>query len=526
MPYQAYSPAPEEPFVLRALEILRRRAVLAFAVFAAILVSAVAFALYLPDLFQARAVVLVERQLPETVVRPVVSGELETRLHVIKQEILSRARLTELIERFNLYPELRARGEMDRALEQVGRDIQIELTGPEQVSGRNKTASFNLTFIGNARDTVAEVTNAITAFYVAQNDQMRYQDAARATQFLKAQIDHARAELDENQRQVEAYTSRHVGELPQQVEMNLSSLDRLNTQLRLNGEQQIRVLEQRDRLYDSPAAAAAAAAPRPTPAAPEDERLEKLRRDLAQLEGFPAKHPDVKRLQDEITRLEAEQQARAAVSPDTPAAAAPPQATGLLRPRTGAALEAELEGLKATEASIRASIATFEKRLEGVPYRQNEFALLSRNHQAARDQYDSLLKRYEEAQLGETMEMENQGERFRILEAAIPPTGPNAPNRPRLLILGMFLAVLAAGLVVLGVEQFDTSFHSVDDIRHFTKVPVLATIPRLGPSPARRLAHATVVTASMLVGFLAVGTLSAYIARGNELLVRLLARGV
>ena len=29
-------------------------------------------------------------------------------MHVIKQEILSRARLTELIERYNLYPELRS----------------------------------------------------------------------------------------------------------------------------------------------------------------------------------------------------------------------------------------------------------------------------------------------------------------------------------------------------------------------------------------------------------------------------------
>ena len=527
MPYQAFS-SPEEPAALRVLNILRRRAVLAFAVFAAILVSAVAFALYLPDLFQARAVVLVERQLPETVVRPVVSGELESRLHVIKQEILSRARLTELIERFDLYPELRARGEMEKALEQVGRDIQVELSGPEQVTGRNKTVAFNLSFIGNRRETVADVTNAIADFYVAQNDQMRHQDAARVTQFLKAQIEQARAELDENQRQVEAYTSRHVGELPQQVEMNLSSLDRLNTQLRLNGEQQIRVLEQRDRLLDSLAPAAAAAAPAPTAVvSPEDERLARLKKDLAQLEGFPSKHPDVKRLQDEIARLEAEQQARASAADDTPTAARTASAPStLLRPRTATALEAELAALKAQEASIRESIAVFEKRLEGVPYRQNEFALLSRNHQAAREQYESLLKRYEEAQLGETMEMENQGERFRILESAIPPAGPNAPNRPRLLILGMFLALLAAGAVVLGIEQLDTTFHSVDDVRQFTKVPVLATIPRLGPSPARRLAHASVVTASLLVGFLAVGTLSAYIARGNELLVRLLARGV
>src|SRR5436190_8009648 len=127
-------PTTEEPFILRALEILRRRAVIAFAVFAAIVVASVVLARYLPDLYRADAKVLVERQLPESVVRPAVSGELESRLHVIKQEILSRDRVVELMNRFNLYPELRAKGDIDTAIDQVRRDIQVELTGPEQVS--------------------------------------------------------------------------------------------------------------------------------------------------------------------------------------------------------------------------------------------------------------------------------------------------------------------------------------------------------------------------------------------------------
>ena len=109
-----------------------------------------AIALSLPDLFRATAVVLVERQLPETVVRPAVSGELESRLHVIKQEILSRARVTDLIKRYDLYPELRKQ-DMESAIEQVRRDIEVELTGPEQVSGRTKTVAFNLSFTGAAR---------------------------------------------------------------------------------------------------------------------------------------------------------------------------------------------------------------------------------------------------------------------------------------------------------------------------------------------------------------------------------------
>ena len=144
------APASDEPFAIRAFGILRRRAMLASAVFAVVLVAAVAVALTLPDLYRSSAVVLVERQLPETVVRPAVSGELESRLHIIRQEILSRARLTELINRYDLYPDVR-HTDMDRAIEQVRRDIEIELTGPEQVSGRTKTVAFRLHYAGRDR---------------------------------------------------------------------------------------------------------------------------------------------------------------------------------------------------------------------------------------------------------------------------------------------------------------------------------------------------------------------------------------
>ena len=297
--------APDEPFALRAVAILRRRAMLAFALFALVLVAGVAVAVALPDLFRSSAVVLVERQLPESVVRPAASGELESRLHVIRQEILSRARLTELITRYDLYPDVR-HTDMDRAIEQVRRDIEIELTGPEQVSGRTKTVAFNLSFTGAKRETVAEVTNAIAAFYVSQNTQMRSEEAARTTQFLRSQIESAKTQMDRDEQQVKAYTSRHVGELPQQVDVNLATLERLNTQLRINSERQLRTLEQRDRLFETPAPVAP---PQPPPVSPEDARLRALKRDLAQLDGFPEKHPDVRRLKDAIAALEAETKA-------------------------------------------------------------------------------------------------------------------------------------------------------------------------------------------------------------------------
>ena len=510
----------EEPFVLRALEILRRRSVIAFAVFAAIVVASVVLARYLPDLYRADAKVLVERQLPESVVRPAVSGELESRLHVIKQEILSRDRVVELMNRYNLYPELRAKGDIDTAIDQVRRDIAVELTGPEQVSGRTKTVSFNLSFTGDDRSTVADVTNAIASFYVAQNDAMRSEEAARATKFLKEQVDNAKSQLGVAEKTIEAYTDQHAGELPTQVDMNMATLERLNTQLRLNGEKQMRTLDERERLIDN--------APAPMPATPAvktavvNPRMEKLQKDLAALEGFPDKHPDVRRIKDEIATLEAEEKKAAETPADgnAPAAAVPPPT----RSRTVASLDAELSQLKAEETSVRATIAQVEKRLESVPYRQNEYATISRDHSAKREQYESLVKRYEEAQLGQSMESENQGERFKVLEGAIAPSGPVAPNRMRLVIMGLFLAGLAASLAVLLAEQFDTSFHTVDDLRQFTRVPVLVAIPRLKATPTRRVLRTAFVTASMIAAFFLIGTLSAYLARDNETIVRLLVR--
>ena len=74
--------------------------------------------------------------------------------------------------------------------------------------------------------------------------------------------------------------------------MNLATLERLNTQLRLNGERQLSTLDQREKLFaDMPPGATVPLSDVQSGTA---RRLEQLKRDLAQLDGFPEKHPDVK----------------------------------------------------------------------------------------------------------------------------------------------------------------------------------------------------------------------------------------
>ena len=541
MPHDMLTPAHDESLMLRAFDIFRRRKHLVGVVVATVLAAFVPFALYLPDLYRATAVVLVERPVPESFVRSAVTGELEGRLHVIKQEILSRTRLTELITRFDLYPNLRKRYPLDTALDQMRHDMEIELTGPEQVSGRKTTVAFKLSYTGASGATVAAVTNALAAFYVDQNDSIRANEATRTAEFLKAQLAATKQQLEQREHEITNYTSRHPGELPQQVEVNLAALERLNTQLRLNGERQLKVLEDREKVsegaiaaVDIPMAARAAAMQ------PRSERLEQMKRELQALQSqFTSRYPDVVRLRTEIIALEREQQdalvrdvqqgKSEVAKPEARQPAGSAEASlplpGTARRKTLEALSQELDRLKTEEASLRLTIGKFEKRLEGVPEREQEFGRIGRDYQGAKDLYDSLLKRYAEAQVGESMEADRQGEHFRILEPALPPPSPVAPNRQRLLVVALMLAIAAGVGAALIIEQCDQTFHSGDAIREFTTVPVLATIPNIRLDAGKATPRFVVTAASVLVLIALVATVSAHVARGNEQIVWMLARG-
>src|SRR5215475_1695759 len=532
-----FIPSTDESFAFRAIDIFRRRKVLVTFVFVAVLASGVTFALYLPDLYKSSAVLLVERPVPEVYVRPAVSGELESRLHVIKQEIMSRGMLTDLIDRFHLYRDLRRQVPMDGVLDQMRHDIDIELTGPEQVSGRKTTVSFKLSYTGGNGDTVSKVTNELANFYVSQNDEIRSQEATRATGFLRAQLDATRKELDNHEAAMRVYTSSHPGELPQQVEVNLAALERLNTQLRLTGEREIKLLEDREKLADgltvtTDLTGASVLVDDP----PVNERLERMKRDLKMLEGqFTSRHPDVIRLKTEIAAVEREQQdallrqrqaAQKAADGAAAAAAVAQNPTALdARKKAIQNLDAELEKVKKEETDLRQNISGIETRLQGVPERQQEFGRLTRDYNAAKDLYDSLLKRYDDAQLAASMESDRQGERFRILEAAMTPSSPVAPNRNRLLIMGFLLAAIVAAGAALAAEQFDTTFHSVDDLREFTRVPVLGAVSPIETVTAGRTVKFALATVSAVAVIWIIVVLSTHAARGNEQLVWMLARG-
>jgi protein tyrosine kinase modulator len=525
----------------KGAELARIRAVWSRRKWLAILVFLVPFAagtsvtLSLPNLYRSTATVLVERQrVPEAFVRPTVTSELETRLQTISQGVLSRSRLEELINRFKLYADLRKRMPSDEVVERMRRDIQLEVKSAEAKGRQSATVAFALSYKGSDPRAVALVTNTLASFYVEENLKAREREASGTSEFLKAEIIEARKRLDEQERRVSEFRRRYLGELPQQMQANLATLDTLTTQLRMNSDNQVRAAQRRQDLAAQLTEAASlgqALVPPGSPPGPESPavHLARLKQELiAARARYTEAHPTIARLTHEIAAVEA-QLAQAKAEPEDQATAAGATALGPYGLRLRDALraaEGEVKILKVEEQRLKGAIAVYQSRVESTPRREHEFQDLSRDYEATKELHQSLSKRYEEAQLAESMEQRQQGEQFRILDPAVPRASPSAPNRPKLLLMLLVLSLGAAASAAVLAEMVDTSFRSAEELRVFTGMPILARIPRIVTEADQRwwrLRFRIATTAAVLGLVLIIGA-SHFVAHGNEQLVRVLDR--
>ena len=541
------------------LAIWSRRKWLAILAFAVPLTAAFSIIAFVPNIYRSTATVLVDRQqIPEKFVSSTVTSALETRFHTISQEILSRSRLEALITRFNLYPDLRKSQQFEDVIERMRRDIKLELKSVDVKGQRGEaTVAFAIGYQGNDPATVALVANTLASFYIEENLKARERQATGTAEFLKVQLADTKSQLDSQEQKVSGFKRKHMGELPQQMDQNLLTLERLHAQLRLNADNQLRATERIQQLSSQLAEAeslltqqayqsqnangAVVVGPGETP---DEARLRQKEQELATLQRQATdRHPDVIALKAEVAALRREvaeaRNARADAKSNEPktdkpemkaatSAAGAPLTPYVLRLKEALnEAQADRKVLKSEEARLRDGIASYQTRVENVPRREQEFIELSRDYESKRELYQSLMKRYEEALLAESMEQRQKGEQFRVLDPAVPRPEPSAPNRPRMLLIALVASLgLALGAVLLA-EQFDTSFHTVDDLRGFSPVPVLVSIPRIltEGDVSRGRWRMRLAASAAFVGLFVIVGLAYVVAHGNEQLVMLLSRG-
>ena len=434
--------------------------------------------------YRSGTLILVEQPtMPKDYVTPNVSDNLQERLQSITQQILSRTRLLHIIDDKNLYANSRTHPTPDEKVERMRKDIEIELVKDAQ----NRVNAFNVYYTAGDPYVAQQVTSQLTDLFIDENLEVRQKASEDTTKFLENRLEDARKTLAEQEEKIRQFKGQHVGELPTQLESNLQILSGLQSQLRaeedaLNTAKQQRVYLQSlaDQYRSLKVAAPAEGAP--VGLAAIDQELDRLKAQLADLSShYTERHPDVRKLKDQIAKT---QRRRDQFVADMQSGSTGTSADGTTQPGMLAQLQSQLQSNQVEITNreraitdVKQKLSEYQGRLNQEPVREQQLADLTRGYDQSKSTYDELLKKKNESAMATSMELLEQGERFRVVDPPSLPVKPNFPNRLKFYGIGLGIG-LALGIIVAGAfEMGDGRLYSEKEIKGLLPVPVLCEIP-------------------------------------------------
>ncbi|MFP4474782.1 MAG: GumC family protein [Desulfatibacillaceae bacterium] len=536
---------------------VRRRKTSFLVTFVLIVVAAVAVAFTLPPVYLSKSTILIEdQQIPQEYVMTTVTSFVEERLQTITQRIMRRDRLWDIIQRYNLYQDMRESATVEEVMEKMREDIALETISADVIDRRtgratSATIAFTLAYEGEDPATVQKVANNLASLYLEENMRTRERQASSTKDFLEQEMQALKVRIEDYQTRISQFKQDHIGELPEYNDVYMKTIERLEARL-AQAETERRYIEERKIMLE----ASISEVEPLTPILTEQgetvmnpvERLKYLRLRLITLRGnYSEQHPDVKRVKKEIAQLEKENKSSgdamvkirhlqdlkgelgekrgrlgpghpdiqrlerevAALEEDVGSLRAEKftQEYGELRPDNPAyinlktriaATELELAALAAETDRIRGLIEEYQTKIENSPRLEKEYNNLLVDYQNARHKYNEIVQKLMEAGVAQGMEQSQRAERFTIIEPAQFPEKPYKPNRMAILLIGAVMALGGGMGVAIARESLDSSIKSPRELVEATGLPVLSSVDWLdarGDNNRRRMAAWAVVGA-------------------------------
>jgi polysaccharide chain length determinant protein (PEP-CTERM system associated) len=471
----------------------------------------------LPNVYRSETLILVVPQrVPESYVRSTVTTRIEDRLQAISQQILSRTRLEQIVNDFNLYAEERADGEL---MEDIVEDMRTRDIGLSVVKGD----AFRVSYAADDPRVAMRVTERLGSLFIDESLRDREILAQGTNEFLATQLDEARRELVLNENKLLDYQRTFNGELPSQLTANLQgqhnaemALQSLGESLNRDRERRIALERQVVDIVEAPDPVATEKAKTATEiemAKTLEDELTNAQQSLLALElKLKPDHPDVRRVRRNVEelkkRVEAQQLEGVITSrPTSEVVMDYAKRKRLLDARAELDnLDREIQAKLAEEQRLRSVLGMYQARIEATPVREAELTALMRDYETLQQAYRGLLAKKEESQISANLEKRQIGEQFKIVDPARVPERPVSPNRPLLYGLAI-LAALGIGVgLAAAAEYFDRTLRTESDIRAALDLGVLATIPYVRDTAAatrrfrRNLALGAGATAMIAIG--------------------------
>ena len=462
--------------------IARRRAKLMAAAALGIALTIYWIAMALPNQYESYAPVLVTPQTvdPALVAAGVPESDLNNRLYLMTAEILSRGRLSKIIDDLSLYAnesQYMVREQIiDMMRESVG--VQPVLTELNQgLQRRNEVeeiSQFRISFTHRNAAIAMQVAQRLSNDFIEQHIESRITLSQKSLEFIDDELARLAARIREVEGRVAEVKNANPGRLPEDMTTTQRRLERLITDMAFAQRSLAEAISD-EAFFRSQIDNAPIAIGEMTP----ENRLKSL--DLLTAEyrakGFTDKHPDVIK-----TKLEIETLKQAIARGEIESADGGDRI--LSYSQQSAEAERRRAALRRTAgedeiARLHAAVDELQTQLAQTPAVAELLDGLEREYRHLFDSYQDFSNRQLEAMVQAQLERRQLGEQFRVLESAFIAPEAASPNRFLILILGSVFAVSVGVGVGIMRESVDSSLHSARQLQTAFSIPVLAAIPKI-----------------------------------------------
>ena len=178
------------------------------------------------------------QQVSERLVPSNLNMQMAERLEQMRQEILSRGSLTELIQRpsLELYKKERASKPMEDIVEMMRRNIKLSILETPSNTGRKMAAAFQISFSYPERYKAQLVVGQLVAKFTESNVNVERNSTVLTNNFLNDELNSAKQHLDRLDKEMTQFRMENAGKLPDQLQSNLQAMNALESQLASVGE--------------------------------------------------------------------------------------------------------------------------------------------------------------------------------------------------------------------------------------------------------------------------------------------------
>ena len=498
----------QNPQVIDLPGLSRRRGKLIALVAGSVILATFWISMALPNLYTSSAMILVEPQsVDENLVNSGVrQNDLNERLGIMTAEMLSRARLSAIIDKFELYRDESEEMQRSEIIDLMRSYISVEPVLSELEDGARKTdlvfSTFRITFRHENKYVAAQVAQEIANSFIDANIESRTEITGKSLSFMRDEIRSLSDSLAVVEKSISGVKAESGGSLPEEFAGNQRLLQFGMADLR--DAQRILSGAESDASYWKAQALTASTMSGGGDQNSPSYRLQSLELQRGSLlaKGFTKKHPDVVQADAEIALLQGQLAEGAAGEGDEDVG---PKSVAEQNARSEQA-RAELRAKSAQEdiARLRVSIAEVERRIGGTASVAEKLDALSRQYDSLYRSYQDFSNRLQQASVQADLERRQLGEKFRILETAEPAPEPSSPNRLLLLSLGTIMGLALGGGIGLVSEVSDSSLHTSNELQAALGIPVLISVPNIMLESDRAIRSRRILRESLAAAFVVV----------------------